>query len=680
MNALRLVATVFFIAYTALLMAVIVFKYPVGSVFTLADSNFVPFKTILTYLNGQPTWVVAKSNLIGNLAPFVPLGLFAAGMLRVPPKGVALAATLLALGSAAEVAQLLFRTGVFDIDDIILNTLGVVVGYGFATIVLTRMYLWNNKTTRLRLLGVVLFIALLALAAFLSTHHQSAPDIPLSGSTDEWVIYENAHYGFSFAYPKSGVVEIDTELPQESPYFFKVYERDKYTDDTDRFGDKPLKYSIAFLDYAAEAKWPSACLRNIPEYEIIQFGETEAYTGITVPDEWTGVGGGSTKVCVTRDGRNFAVVGQDFTEENILEKVIQSLQFTHPSPAHTEPITHTLPPVPVPEGWYEHRLTDSRSMLTRSPTLPDVGPDPRAHGEQISISTGRFDGEQDNREQWHYIRWVFEDEVLVRNWSWTTVRGLDALRVESEAAGASGGVLYYFIFSGDQFFTLSLYPFDTSEHVEEFEELVWTYAAVIYASSTFETRAAGIARAAQAMQDLVSHDTVAVEEIIATYYDLVLPNGSVQTSIFSKADTNLHDFFFPYLGELPTKVAEEGQPEYEAFRQAFVLPDAPAADFAFPYRVGNTSGGRMVGAKALGADMRIAYGAYDWTAYGSPPANLCKQSGITIDTFTFKKVGDEWKVWEIDNAIDKWVTNEEGATEEACREINQDKIEKYQNP
>ena len=144
-----------------------------------------------------------------------------------------------------------------------------------------------------------------------------------------------------------------------------------------------------------------------------------------------------------------------------------------------------LPPIPVPEGWHEHSLGGNGVLLTRSQTLPDIGAtELYAYGEQISISAGMFDGDPNNRESWQYIRWVFEDEALVRNWSWTTVRGLDALRVESEAAGASGGVLYYFIFSGDQLYTLSLYPFDTSEHVAAFEQFVWEYVAAIYAAAT----------------------------------------------------------------------------------------------------------------------------------------------------------------------------------------------------
>jgi hypothetical protein len=131
----------------------------------------------------------------------------------------------------------------------------------------------------------------------------------------------------------------------------------------------------------------------------------------------------------------------------------------------------------IPEGWYPHNLGEGQIILTRAPKLPDVGAtEGYAYGEQISVSTGVFDGDLNNLEDWYYIRWVFEDAALVRDWSWVDVEGLTSLRVESEAAGASGGQLRYFIFSGDQFHTLSLYPLDTSDHVAEFERFVLKYA------------------------------------------------------------------------------------------------------------------------------------------------------------------------------------------------------------
>lgn len=76
-------------------------------------------------------------NLFGNIALFVPLGLFL-GLLV----GCRLPAVLfyaLSVSLALESAQLLLAMGSFDVDDLILNTLGGALGYGlFASMGLVR--------------------------------------------------------------------------------------------------------------------------------------------------------------------------------------------------------------------------------------------------------------------------------------------------------------------------------------------------------------------------------------------------------------------------------------------------------------------------------------------------------------------------------------------------------------
>lgn len=68
-------------------------------------------------------------NLLGNIAAFVPFG-FYVPMLRkrvdnIP--GILLCSAGFSL--LVETLQLVFRVGAFDVDDIILNTLGGILGY-----------------------------------------------------------------------------------------------------------------------------------------------------------------------------------------------------------------------------------------------------------------------------------------------------------------------------------------------------------------------------------------------------------------------------------------------------------------------------------------------------------------------------------------------------------------------
>lgn len=112
-------------------MKLIVFKYPSYMLFDIADGNYVPFKTIVPYLRGHPTWIVAIYNIGGNIVSFIPLGFFVPILYHRPLlllKHVLIFAFLLSL--TLEVMQILLQSGVFDIDDIILNVFGAIFGYG----------------------------------------------------------------------------------------------------------------------------------------------------------------------------------------------------------------------------------------------------------------------------------------------------------------------------------------------------------------------------------------------------------------------------------------------------------------------------------------------------------------------------------------------------------------------
>jgi glycopeptide antibiotics resistance protein len=126
-------------AYSAILIRVMVFRHvPVirvghmmfnfGGADANGQANFVPFKTILPYLLGYKGWVIAGVNLIGNVVLPVPIGFLA--MLVYPNMTWKTALALaVAFGLIIEGMQMVFHLGIFDIDDVILNGLGVMIGY-----------------------------------------------------------------------------------------------------------------------------------------------------------------------------------------------------------------------------------------------------------------------------------------------------------------------------------------------------------------------------------------------------------------------------------------------------------------------------------------------------------------------------------------------------------------------
>jgi glycopeptide antibiotics resistance protein len=95
--------------------------------FAPIHANYVPFNTILPQLRGQPRWSSAIINLIGNTVLFVPVGFLVLSVYRRMrwQRSLVLA---VAVGVTMEVMQGVLRVGVVDVDDVILNALGVLSG------------------------------------------------------------------------------------------------------------------------------------------------------------------------------------------------------------------------------------------------------------------------------------------------------------------------------------------------------------------------------------------------------------------------------------------------------------------------------------------------------------------------------------------------------------------------
>src|SRR6187551_161599 len=135
----RLLPTIILIAYTIILIKIVVFKdiptirvghlmFNFGGTESGHPANFVPFKTILPYLLGYKGWIIAGINLIGNILLLVPIGFIVPFISQnmTWKKSLALA---VATGLSLEVLQTVLRVGIFDIDDVILNALGAIIGY-----------------------------------------------------------------------------------------------------------------------------------------------------------------------------------------------------------------------------------------------------------------------------------------------------------------------------------------------------------------------------------------------------------------------------------------------------------------------------------------------------------------------------------------------------------------------
>jgi glycopeptide antibiotics resistance protein len=91
-------------------------------------ANFVPFKTIADYLSGDFNKLIALWNIGGNIVLFGPLGLLVPLILPRFSKVRHIAAIAFGASLLLELVQLLTGLGSFDVDDLLLNVLGGILG------------------------------------------------------------------------------------------------------------------------------------------------------------------------------------------------------------------------------------------------------------------------------------------------------------------------------------------------------------------------------------------------------------------------------------------------------------------------------------------------------------------------------------------------------------------------
>ena len=97
------------------------------------DYNIIPFKTIGTFFSklrhSEINEDIVISNLVGNFIMFMPLSFFIPILFYKKNIGSKVIVSSVCIIICFEILQMVFQAGSFDIDDIILNTAGVVAGH-----------------------------------------------------------------------------------------------------------------------------------------------------------------------------------------------------------------------------------------------------------------------------------------------------------------------------------------------------------------------------------------------------------------------------------------------------------------------------------------------------------------------------------------------------------------------
>lgn len=132
---------IIFLIYLAFVVKVIIFKYPWDDLMAIADTwekgvvlegldtaNFTLFKTIKMYIN-YSYMLNSFENLVGNVVVFVPFGFLLPYILKSCEHFLILLLNSFIFVLGIEIFQLFSAFGAFDVDDILLNCFGAVLGY-----------------------------------------------------------------------------------------------------------------------------------------------------------------------------------------------------------------------------------------------------------------------------------------------------------------------------------------------------------------------------------------------------------------------------------------------------------------------------------------------------------------------------------------------------------------------
>ncbi|RKD30123.1 hypothetical protein BET03_05185 [Thermohalobacter berrensis] len=129
--------------YLLLLIKVIILKYPIKAIIEAIEqtnienfkrrilySNFIPMKTIFYYLISEDNIKISKLNIGANIIAFIPLGFILPFLIERLKKLSKIFIIAFIISLIFELIQLITGIGVFDVDDLILNVLGAILGFG----------------------------------------------------------------------------------------------------------------------------------------------------------------------------------------------------------------------------------------------------------------------------------------------------------------------------------------------------------------------------------------------------------------------------------------------------------------------------------------------------------------------------------------------------------------------
>ena len=127
-----------------------------------STSNFIPFKEIFRYQLFSPSFI---RNVAGNLLMFMPYGFFISYFLKLDKKKHIMFFSLL-VSLTIEITQLIIGR-VFDVDDILLNVIGGLLGYFIYRLVDNFKNMWPSFLQKEIVYDIIVTIIIISIIFYI---------------------------------------------------------------------------------------------------------------------------------------------------------------------------------------------------------------------------------------------------------------------------------------------------------------------------------------------------------------------------------------------------------------------------------------------------------------------------------------------------------------------------------
>lgn len=129
---------------------------------SFGGANIIPFKEIFRYDVGS---YLFYKNILGNVLLFLPFGIMACYILKIKRVSTMIILSLISSFSI-EITQL-YIGRVFDVDDVILNVLGSVIGFYLFKLLEKIFNLLHNKIAKEWVINILMFIFIIIVVRLL---------------------------------------------------------------------------------------------------------------------------------------------------------------------------------------------------------------------------------------------------------------------------------------------------------------------------------------------------------------------------------------------------------------------------------------------------------------------------------------------------------------------------------